>query len=331
MINPNNRPAFGSDPEGFFKRRGKIIGSEKLIPENGISGIGGSVHRDGVQFELHPRIAYYNAQIGYNISGCFAALQERLKKAKGVSICFDGLVEVERKELDSLSPACRVLGCMPSYNIYGDKAINVDPVEYRKRSSGGHIHFGFYDNPLREDRRRMVPALDVMVGMFSVLLDRDPGAAERRENYGRAGEFRLPEHGLEYRTTSNFWLRDFTLMDFTFGMAHVAFAMTFQAVNGDKSLWADLVKKVAIQKVRQAIDTNDFDLALKQVKHLVPFLKKNLPEQGFPLTPKNLDKFIGFAVDANARGIETYFPTDKIVSNWLEQKQETFAEFLERL
>jgi hypothetical protein len=330
MLNANNKPRFGTDPEAFFTKGGHIIGSEKIIPERGLREYTGKVVRDGVQFELNPISAHEVSELGRNISGLFGAVQKRVDKQKGVSFCFDGLVEVSRKELDSLSPGCRVLGCMPSYNAYEERPIQVDPIQYRKRSSGGHIHTGISDKALFAERRRAVPVYDILVGNTCVLLDRDPGAAERRQNYGRAGEFRLPDHGLEYRTTSNFWLRDFTLMSFTFGLAHIAHTVALQSFNGDQTLWNDLAKVVNIKRIVQAIDTNDFTLALKNFKRIVPFLKRNLPNEGFVLTPKNLDSFIGFAQEVGNRGMEQFFPTANIVQNWVDNRQTTFDVFLER-
>src|SRR5688572_16740659 len=127
MLNPNNKPQWGTDPEGFFETEGRIIGSEKLIPEKGINNYCGRVIRDGVQFELNPRSGKTVSELGRNISGLFSALQKRLDANPGVTVNFSGLVEVTEEELNSLSPETRLLGCMPSYNAYEDRPINVDP------------------------------------------------------------------------------------------------------------------------------------------------------------------------------------------------------------
>jgi hypothetical protein len=327
MLNPRNAPQFGSDPEGFFEKAGQIIGSEKLIPPRGINNFSGRVVRDGVQFELNP-VSGSILTLGRNISGLFSVLQKQLDKNPGVSVNFNGLVEVSAEELNSLSPATRRLGCNASYNAYGDKPIDVDPVLYRKRSSGGHIHIGTQDKKFYAERRRSAPLFDIIVGNTCVLLDRDPGAAERRENYGRAGEFRLPNHGIEYRTTSNFWLRDYTLMSLTFGLAQIAYDIACQSFNGNQQLWNDLAAKVNIERVAKAIDTNDFDLALKNFKRIAPLLRKNLPAEGFVLTPKNVSTFVDFV---KGQQIVNVFPTEQIIPNWIAGQQVPFNEFLARL
>jgi hypothetical protein len=335
MLNPKISTTWGTDPEGFFERKNQIIGSERLIPEEGLITGQSKIIRDGVQFELNPANGTTVRQLGMNISVLFQALRETLRRNPDVALSFDGLVEVSQKELDSLSPATRILGCMPSFNIYGVKPIDVDPIAYRKRSSGGHIHMGltlpifdpFLGDP--DNRQRLVPLMDIFVGAFSVLLDRDPGAAERRENYGRAGEFRLPKYGLEYRTTSNFWLRDYRLMSFTFGMAQIAISVLAESLSG-KDIEEELIQVVDIAKVIQAINTNDFDLALEHVRAVTPFLQKYLPDQGFIFNPQSIGRFPIFAQEVRARGIERYFPTEAIVDTWCNERYEDFTTFLQR-
>lgn len=323
---------WGSDPEAFFQSGGQIIGSERLIPKRGLTNRNNKVIRDGVQFELNPQPSRRLDTLGRNIGAAFSAIQKTLDKNPGVSVNFNGLVEVSREELDNLSPDTRRLGCMPSHNFYGVKPIDVDPLLYRKRSSGGHIHMGlalpiYSQHGKADNRANLVPLMDIFVGQLAVLLDRDPGAAERRENYGRAGEYRLPPHGLEYRTTSNFWLRNFTLMSFVFGMASVAVAVLEETLRGN-NLEQELVDVVDIDKVVRAINTNDFDVALDNFRVIQPFLTKHLPDDGFPLAPGTLEKFVQFATDVKHNGLRAYFPTRNIVNSWQVGPFNTFADLL---
>lgn len=330
MLNVSNTPRFGSDPEAFLQKDNQIVGSEKLIPLKGIATDHGKIVRDGVQFELNPLSSLNVWELGDNIAALLQ-VTDRLAKQKKLRINFDGVIEVSREELDSLSKKCRILGCMPSFNYYEDRPITVDPVTYRKRSAGGHIHIGINSYALLEDRRRLVPAMDSLIGNTCVLLDRDPNAAERRENYGRAGEHRLPSYGLEYRTTSNFWLRDYALMQFVFGMTAAVYDIAVQSVTGNEAIWRDLAERVDIKKVIKAIDTNDFKLAMRNFKRLVPFLKAYLPQTGYPLTPSNIEAFVGFAENVDRKRIETYFPTESIVDRWQNQDKPDFSSFLTKV
>lgn len=323
--------SWGSDPEGFFIRNGHPIGSEKLItPEGYVFGFGRIV-RDGVQFELNPNQGSIQ-QVGNNIGRLLTQVNYYTRIHPGVSVGFGGMVEVPREELDSLSPGCRVLGCQPSLNAYEDRPILVDTATYRKRSAGGHIHVGIsHIQDLMQERNRLVPLFDTYVGNTCVLLDRDPNAAERRENYGRAGEHRLPDHGIEYRTTSNFWLRDYALMEFVFGMAEVAVSALDEALSGRKSIMAETIKRIDISRVVKAIDTNSFDLAMENFLALVPVLHKNLPDNVFPLDKTNIKQFIGLAENINRNGIEQLLPTTHIFTRWISANKEGFRAFLNRV
>lgn len=337
MLRPVNI-VWGTDPEGFFKRDGIIIGSERVIPEHGlrVPSYMPNVVRDGIQFELNPAAAKDVRLLGANVGQAFRLLKTQVGQIPGVSVCFDGLVEVNRAELDALSEKSRILGCMPSKNVYGDKPITVDPKTYRKRSAGGHEHFGLYGTKVfdprsvEDERHRQVPYLDVFVANTCVMLDRDPGAAERRENYGRAGEYRFPPHGLEYRTLSNFWLRGYPLMSLAFGLAHMAIA-TLEGVLYGESFEDELNDVVNIDRVVEAIDTNNWHLARTNFDALIPFIVKHVPQAGtFPLGADNIHKFITFAEGVRDNGLPAYFPQDPI-EHWVEGKFSDFNVFLETL
>jgi hypothetical protein len=331
---------FGCDPEGFFEKDGVIIGSEKIIPPDGIGGPHSpTVVRDGVQFELHPIQNTSPYGLSSTLRRGFRQLNDCLKANPGVKANFNTLVEVSREELDSLSEGSRLLGCQPSLNIYGVKPIDVDPKEYRKRSAGGHIHLGLGGTAIMslgntEDlRHRLIPHLDIFVGNTCVLLDRDPGAKERRENYGRAGEYRLPIYGVEYRTLSNFWLRSYQLFDFVMGMSRLAVAVLDDSLRGG-SFEQELVDTIQIDDFIDAINTNDFDLAMKNFETITPFLMKSLPEwvTVFPLTPQVVYKFRMFAEGVKEKGLSHFFPQEP-VEHWCDGtvNPKDFQDFLRLL
>lgn len=333
---------YGSDPEGFFEKAGRIIGSEKVIPKEGISFLSTygirqnpEVVIDGIQFEMHPAPAATTWGLGAGVGSCFRTLRERLRDYPGTSINYKGLVEVTREEIDALSDESQVLGCQPSKNAYRDRPILVDGKTYLKRSAGGHLHFDLTKlpkifGPEVDERRHLVIVVDTLVGNQAVLLDQQGGMAERRENYGRAGEYRDDKpYGVEYRTLSNFWIRNFALMDFVFGMGNFAISVVNESM-GNEDILADLFKDVKNDTIIEAIDTNNFDLAMKNFENLRPFLAKYLPGYGFPLNPNNLDAFKVFAEGIRNLGIQTYFPVDPI-THWTEGARMPFSEFLLRL
>lgn len=328
---------YGTDPEGFFQRDGKIIGSEKVIPKAGLGAkYPAAVVLDGVQFELNPACGATPSILGSHLSWAFQSLKRHLSTIPDISFCFRGVVEVDREELDSLSPETRILGCNPSMNYYGDKPITVDAAVYRKRSAGGHLHLGLtasglYDPAGSTDhRQKLVPLLDIFVGNTCVLLDRDLGAAERRENYGRAGEYRLPKHGLEYRTLSNFWLRNYALLSLVCGLGHIAVSVLRETVNGN-DIEQELINVVNIKNITEAIDKNSYGLARKNFESIRPFLAKHLPDvHDFQLTPRNLDKFLMFCDKVQMLGLPTLFQEDPVM-HWCSGRFTDFYKVLEEI
>lgn len=332
--------SYGSDPEGFFSRDGRIIGSERIIPKQGLFHKDVKyVIRDGIQFELNPPAAYTVGGLGRHLTEAFRTLNTTLLNQPGVRYNWQGLVEVSRDEMDCLSEDSRQFGCKPSFNFYEERPITVDPKVYLKRSAGGHFHLGLNGSPiyqryggttLSDHRVRMVPLLDVFVGTVGVLFDRDPGQKERRENYGRAGEYRLPDHGLEYRTTSNFWICNYTMMNIMLGMVDIAVAVLANTINSPVNLEGELIDVVDIGDVVRAIDENDYDLARKNFEVLVPFLARHLPEHGFIVNPKTIHKILVFADGVKNDGLDSFFITEP-QHHWADGKQVGVIEYLERL
>jgi hypothetical protein len=344
---------FGCDPELFLTQNGNVIGAEKFMApadtekfvktNNATDYVAKYIKKfvlDGVQLELNPSPNTCRANLGNEIRYAFQALKKHLATTGTVSACFNTVVDIDQAELDSLSDNAKVFGCAQSLNSY-DKAatITVNAATYLKRTAGGHIHLGLPANlnvdPIRE---RLVPILDVVLGNTCVMIDRDPYAPERRKNYGRAGEYRLPKHGLEYRTLSNFWLRSYQLMSFVMGMARLGVSILDANVQVSKkpgsygyypkTLWdaeTELFKNINLEAVRVAINTNDLDLAKENYKAVRGFISKHVPNGGgigydAPLTSTTLDAFDFFCRRVQKKGIEYWFPQDPL-EHWCSNEE----------
>jgi hypothetical protein len=327
--------SFGGDPELFLERGGEIIGSEHVIPRTGLkdgASIYPSVVRDGVQVELNPRSSGHVSVFAQGISTAFEMLARAVKKVPGVSISFREVVEVSREELDSLCVESRILGCKPSFNFYGTRPIGVDPATFRGRSAGGHLHFGLLGSrQLFKERINLVPLFDIFVGNTCVMLNREPLAAVRRENYGRAGEYRTPKYGIEYRTLSNFWLRNYALTDLVYGLGSIALSVYNHRLSEHGDIEAEVVEAINIDQVAEAINTNNFDLARANFERVRPFLSKHLPQsQEYPLNPNTIDRFLTFVDGVEKQGLNTFFPQHP-VDHWVERNFVGFNEFLSKL
>lgn len=286
--------SFGADPELFLVKPGvrtgklRVVGSERVLPKAGLKTGNdyGTVVTDGVQVELHPASSSCRQSFSSYLKQCIVALDEHLKQHPGMSISFDSVVTVTKREFVGLSDHARLLGCGPSFNNYGRAKKEVNGLEYRKRSAAGHMHLGTGILKQGVKVERLVDLLDLCVGIPSVLIDKDPLQRERRKLYGRAGEYRLPTHGIEYRTLGNFWLKSYYLMHLMFGLGRLAVnaawmenQSTSQRDRMDRDanqyriglpkmgyawdLAKDLMAKVDRPTVERAINRNDQDLAFK--------------------------------------------------------------------
>lgn len=280
FIDEANNIMLGCDPEFFFSKEGKILGSEKVLPKGGKQAAdmyghyAGKVVIDGVQAELNPPGAFCRQILAKQIAGCFNTLATTMKG--GVTANFSTAVKVDAEELDALSAGSRTLGCAPSQNLNKDLSgkIVVNPETYRYRSAGGHIHLGkptLVVGAHTSEAQRIsdtldkpevvVPLLDIIVGNTCVLMDRDPMNVERRKVYGRAGEYRLPAHGIEYRTPSNFWLRSYPLMSMIFALARDAVHVASSSTDSDNF----------IEMVMGAVDKKDIDQAINENRYTLAY------------------------------------------------------------
>jgi hypothetical protein len=347
---------FGCDPELFFAKDGKIIGSEKVLPKEGLTVRDtyyshGKVVRDGIQVEINPKENSCRALLGNSISQCFRQLSRTIQADESLSVNFSPVVKVSKKELASLDEKSRTFGCAPSLNT--NKASEgvvktVDPEKYPYRSAAGHIHLGLEGMNVGWRTPAKLPTLinlcDVLVAIPCVLIDRDPGNVERRKVYGRAGEYRLPEYGVEYRTLSNFWLRAYPLMSFVMGMSRLVASTMYSR---ERASWVhkqnkmnvltydpgmsyrgdydkvepfdfagELLSKVEMSEVHRVINENDFDGAWAiWTEAIRPWIEAYVPDTEnsysgvdpkFSLEPRMLDDFEYFV----KMGLDYWWPPE---------------------
>jgi hypothetical protein len=335
----------GCDPEIFLSKkvrgRDSIVPSDAIIPREGLKCGMGQIVQDGIQVEIHPIATPCRANTSNYLQACFRILDARIKEAdkqpglETLKADFRQVIKLTKGEMSRLLPSQKELGCMPSLNAYGRKHIQKDGSKYMIRSAAGHIHIGtdmFVSNDHGVyDTAHVVRILDVLVGNTAVMIDMDPLAAERRKVYGRAGEYRLPKHGLEYRTLSNFWLQDYKLMSLMFGL--VKFALKVAQSKNTKRMMSfntgrpyeghdfdsDLMSRVDLTLIEKAINTNDPILARSNYEQWVrPFIAGIECEHG--LSHDTLGEMDYFLDTIKEQGLLKWFSGDPL-KHWVTKPE----------
>lgn len=256
----------GCDPEVFLEKDGVIIsavgkiGGTKAEPKP-ISDNGHAVQEDNVAIE-------WNIPPSKNVdeflenNNLVKNYLDAITTAMGCNLNFSASAELSDKELDS--DQARLFGCEPDFNAYTRSMNNPPEAGGNLRSCGGHIAIG-WDNNDTDTAILLVKAMDATAGLESLFLDTDE---RRKQLYGKAGCFRLKDFGVEYRTLSNFWVKD----DESIKWAYETTMKAIELVNSGRM--AELEEEYS-SLIREAIDMGNKELA-KELLHIVYVGEKEL-------------------------------------------------------
>lgn len=202
----------GWDPEIFVEDGlGTMIPAFNFLPskDKGIATGMGTAYYDGFQAEFTTKPDNCH---GYGIDYLRAGLQTVLQQARKYNpkakLSLKSVYRIPEPILASASDDHVALGCKPSKNAYGNPPFQPEDCRMLPyRVAGGHIHFASLFNT-DEEVVKAVKAMDIFLAIPCVAIFDGVDDPLRREFYGRAGEFRRPKYGVEYRTLSNAWLCD---------------------------------------------------------------------------------------------------------------------------
>lgn len=229
--------AVGSDPEIFVEEDGKIIPAFNFLGSKGnptkapqVSHGNNNIYWDGFQAEFDTSavacLSYHVDSIQNGLKGLLMAARKYNKKAKlSSATTFDIPVEY----LESAKDEHVEFGCMPSKNAYNMEGTKLNGREVPFRSAGGHIHFGLTDKS-ETKILECVKTLDAILAVACVSLFEKFDNPRRRVMYGLAGEYRLPKHGLEYRTLSNAWMCHPLITNIIFDTARKVFMFGYKGM-----------------------------------------------------------------------------------------------------
>lgn len=294
----------GCDPE-FFVVNGKdeVIPARSFLPDKTRRT---GMFFDGLQAEIAPSgqscLEVLSTGIHTLLEQAFNSAQRVDKTAR---FTLRNSFKFTPEQMAAFSDEDVRFRCSTSLNVYDDTGELPEAREYLWRFAGGHIHIGC-GKRTPGVIRSMVRALDGLVGVAGVSLARNWDTPERRRMYGRAGEFRLPKHGLEYRVLSNFWLSSPLIYHLVFELARMAYRL------GECGAF-DAVYDGTEEEVRHCINHCDVGLAVKLIERNSKFY-----ENIFKKIWGNSSRCRERAMSTILKGLETAVSNpEDIRRNWM--------------
>lgn len=240
----------GTDPEVFIRNKEtkEVVSAIGYIPgtkdePHKISEEGHAVQTDNIMAEFCVPAASNPLKLSEDISICIKAINNMLPD--NLETVIQASAKVSEDYLNN--EQARLFGCDPDFNTYTLNQNLPPSADTNLRTAGGHIHIG-YDNPEFEVNMKIVQAMDLFLGVPSIILDID---TERRKIYGKAGAFREKKYGVEYRVLSNFWIKTEESIIWAFEQAQRAVDF---AINND---WLDDETQL---KIQLAINDQNIDI-----------------------------------------------------------------------
>ena len=205
------------------------VPAQLLIPqytkESPLQVNGGTMHHDCslLEFTTPPCASGGNLRDSYvrqydYVHGVLLATEDVRRRAADVvgesvrSIKLSSHTAATFSQVEFMNqPENRELGCSPSRNAYGSRPIRPEGYADTKRFGGTHLNISTPETTSAEDRS-LVMAVDVAFAMPHMFKCNDVYDEQlRRELYGRAGEYRRKDFGIEFRVLSSNFLSTYSL------------------------------------------------------------------------------------------------------------------------
>lgn len=260
-------------------------------------------YRDGfaAEYFVYP-VACHSYVVDYVRDGLMRVLKAAKEFDKTARLTIKNTFTIPTITMNAAKDEDIAFGCKPSINAYGDEPqAPDDPRKFKLRFTGGHVHLGCA-NLDKAKAEEMVKAMDIMAAIPAVAMFEHLDSPVRRQYYGRAGEYRMPKHGLEYRVLSNAWLCAPAITHLLFNLVRV----------GGKIGYAGRTKELGLseEKVREIINFCDVRAARKFVEENSKFYASLLSADGAHTTEKGWLK-------VTQEGVESlYEDVDAIDKNW---------------
>jgi len=244
----------GCDPEVFFVKGDKPFSCAEKLPGNKKSPYwwkeGFAIQWDNVTCEFNVPPTQTKPAFQKVIRDSLKYIREEWASKFGCGVDISASKIFPKSELNCKGAI--EFGCDPDFNIWTLRQ-NPRPAARNKglRSAGGHIGFGVGNEV---DHIWIIRWADLLIGVPSVILD---GDVRRRELYGKAGAFRRTPWGMEYRTPSNFWIKDDASVGWVYDTAHRVY---------DEVANKRIIPIEDARKIVECINKSDMELARELTK-----------------------------------------------------------------
>jgi hypothetical protein len=267
----------------------------------------GKTYWDGFQAEFTTKpIGCHGYAFDMVRAGLLAIRQQARAYSPNAKLSLKSVFRIPEPMLQQVAPEHVALGCDPSYNAYGATPFTVEnPRDLPYRVAGGHIHFAI-DKKRRDEIPGIVKALDFFTGIPTVAMFADIDDPLRRQFYGKAGEYRTPPHGLEYRVLSNAWLGHPAI-------GHMVWDLARQCVAFGEAVIPYEEFGTSLDGVQDIINNCDVKAARKMVTQHKSVWEAAMRRVSWAHNEKATKAFF----DVVAGGVETMFPDyRKVELNW---------------
>lgn len=245
----------GADPEFFVSESGVVLPAIGMVDGdkyNPLACLRGAMQVDGLALEFNIEPAATAQEFNRNIMTVKMLTLAKARANTGKKLRISKEIEHNFgvEEFKKLPAESKRLGCAPSYTYQGGisnihRSQETSPI----RVVGGHIHLGWTEgadiaaNSVHyRDCARLAKVLDILVqvrlfkhlhskmskGGFASFINAE---VNRKNRYGRWGEFRPKTYGMEYRSLSNFWIHSEELRTLTFEYTQQAYTWATQECN----------------------------------------------------------------------------------------------------
>ncbi len=219
----------GGDPEVFvIDEDGLGVPAWGLIPgtkEDPHYVDHGAVQVDGFALEINIEPADNADDFAMHTTALLEQLERLLvsQRGEGYKLSITPSMNFSHYRWEDLPDEAMEVGCVPDYNAYTE-GVNMNNPSFDRdfamhelggvitRHAGGHGHVSWTKDQEPLDVAHFssccMLARQYDIGVSIPALEAENKGGSRIHSYGKAGNFRPKPYGIEYRTPSNWWLKD---------------------------------------------------------------------------------------------------------------------------